>query len=198
MVGVRYHLRVESRSEGLILSFRGYLGVLLGLVFRYLSLLGLFLQILVVFGVLDFVGWGEFCVWVGLVVFCGVCLIFFLFWYVCMVGGKIIAYRGLFEVFVFELVFYWVARFIFWTHFFLGSCLWVYFFWSMPYCPLWIVLRCPCFARGCSLFFGLMGFLVFYLWGVGFLFDSDSDECPMPSLAARKRLKPFLRGTGFA
>ena len=93
--------REPGCSMCLILSFRGYLVVLLGLVFRYLSILRLFLQIWVFFGVLEFVGWGEFCFLVGLVIFCGDGLIFFLFWYVCMVRGEMLAYRGLFGVFLF-------------------------------------------------------------------------------------------------
>jgi hypothetical protein len=69
-----------------------------------------------------------------------------------------------------------------------------WFFVGCCYCPLWIVMRCPCFACGCSLFFGLMRFLVFCLSGVGFLFNSDSDECPMPSYEAKKRgVKPPFR-----
>lgn len=85
-------------SCGLILSFRGYLGFLLGLVFGYLSIWGLFLQNLVVFGVLEFGGWREFCVLRFLVDTCGEFLVFFLFWYSDMVGWEIWACRGLFEV----------------------------------------------------------------------------------------------------
>jgi hypothetical protein len=94
-------------SCGLILSFRGYLGVLLQLVIRYLSIWGLFLQNLVVFGVLEFGGWREFCGLRFLVDTCGEFLVLFLFWYSDMVGWEIEACRGLFEVFVFGLVFYW-------------------------------------------------------------------------------------------
>jgi len=56
LVVCEYTLGEFGASCGLILSFRGYLGVLLGLVFGYLSIWGLFLQIWVVFGVLEFGG----------------------------------------------------------------------------------------------------------------------------------------------
>jgi hypothetical protein len=78
--------------------------------------LGVVFAVLVVFGVLEFEGWGEFCVLLGLVIFFGGGVVFFLFWYLCMVRWEIWACRGLFAVFVFGLVFCWGVRFIFWTH----------------------------------------------------------------------------------
>jgi len=43
-----------------------------------------------------------------------------------------------------------------------------------------------------ALYSGLNLFWAVCLCGEGFLFNSDSDECPMPSLAARIRVKPIL------